>query len=229
MVNRPEHDGLVVRGLARRFGPRWAVAGVDLDVPSGGALMVLGANGSGKTTLLRCLATALAPHAGDVWWRRRPLWADRAALRPDVVLLTHATRLYEDLSARDNLLVWARLAGMTGLDPRAALDRVGIPADRTEPVRTFSAGMKRRVALARALLRTPSLFLLDEPLAALDPPGRALIGEVVAEQRARGVTIVLASHHPETTGPWCDAAVRLERGRVVWSGPPSAASVEAAP
>jgi ABC-type oligopeptide transport system ATPase subunit len=65
------------------LGPLWAVAGVDLDVPSGGALMVLGANGSGKTTLLRCLATALAPHAGDLWWRRRPLWADRARPTPD--------------------------------------------------------------------------------------------------------------------------------------------------
>ncbi len=208
------HDGLQVLDLARRFGPRWAVARVNLHVPRGGACMVTGANGSGKTTLLRCVATALRPHHGEIRFEGRDLWRERMALRPQVALLSHATRLYEDLDARGNLIVWARLGGLRA-DPAALLERVGLASDRREPVRTFSAGMRRRLALARVLLKRPALLLLDEPFTALDPDGRALLIERVRELRAGGTTVLVATHVPDVAAAICDQRVHMEDGRFV--------------
>lgn len=216
---------LRVAGLARRFGPRWILQGVSFELPPGRAAVLVGPNGSGKTTLLRCLATALRPHAGSVAVDGHDLWRDRNALRPRIGFLSHATRLYEDLSAQDNLHTWAAL-GRTPIDAAALLKRVGLSASRRDPVRTFSAGMKRRLALAVALIRPPDLMLLDEPLASLDAAGRDLVVDVIRELRGAGVTIVVASHLPAVMKPLVDDALRLDAGRLVWSGP--AADLEVA-
>ena len=210
---------VTIRGLARRWGPRWVLAGVDLDVPGGSACMLTGANGSGKTTLLRCIATALRPHAGTLTVLDHAAWADRERVRPKIGLLSHELRVYDDLSARDNLAVWANVGGLT-VDVPAWLERVRLP-DRPDPVRTYSAGMRRRVALALVWMKQPELWLLDEPFAALDPEGRRLVGDLVTAERARGATVIIATHHPATTAPSCDVAAHLEGGRVVWTGHPS--------
>ena len=136
-----------VTGIARRFGRRWAVARVDLCVPSGGAMMLTGANGSGKSTLLRCLATALRPHAGQATIGGRDLWRERAVLRPHIGYLAHQLHVWDDLSPTENLLAWARLGGLSA-DPAALLRRVGLEPGRRDPVRALSAGMKRRLALS---------------------------------------------------------------------------------
>jgi heme exporter protein A len=220
--------GVSARGVARRFGPRWVLAGVDVELPRGGALLVTGANGSGKTTLLRCLATAIRPHAGGITLFGSDAWTDRAALRPRVALLSHPTRLYEDLSARENLATWARLGGHSA-DLDGLLQRVGLPTDRRDPVRAFSAGMRRRAALALLWLKRPALALLDEPFAALDPTGRELVSGMLRELRAGGATLVIATHLPRIAGPHCDAAIHLDAGRVTWRGlPGDAPAVESA-
>lgn len=216
---------LHVRGLARRFGPRWVLKRVSVEVPSGTSLMLLGANGSGKTTLLRCLATALRPHEGGATLGGRDLWADRGELRERIVLYSHASALYEDLTARENLLVWARMGGHA-VDVDALLERVGITTAThgdlaNRPVRAFSAGMRRRVALARALLKKPWLALFDEPFTALDPDGRTMMADVIRELRASGCTLVLSTHLPHIAAPLCDTAIRLDGGAVTWRGHPS--------
>ncbi|HMV66714.1 MAG TPA: heme ABC exporter ATP-binding protein CcmA [Myxococcota bacterium] len=215
--------GLQVDDLSRRFGPRWVLTHVSFDVPAGEALLLLGANGSGKTTLLRCLASALRPHHGAIRLGGRDLWAERASVRSDVALLGHATRLYEDLSAFENLAVWASLAGARA--DRAVLDRVGLADTGDRPVRAFSAGMKRRLALAVALLKAPRLALFDEPFTSLDVEGRALMGTIIDEVRAAGATVVLCTHHPEIGARHCERAIRLEGGRVAWRGPAREASL----
>lgn len=212
------NDSLVVEGLARRFGPRWVLARVSLTVPAGGAMLLVGPNGSGKTTLLRCLATALKPHAGGASFGGADLWAERHELRRKIALLSHATRLYDDLSARQNLDVWARMGGLRA-DLDALLERVGLPDSGPKPVRAFSAGMKRRLALARVLLKKPRLALFDEPFSALDPQGRELVGEVLQEIRGSGSTLVLSTHHHALGARYCDTAIRLEAGQVAWRGP----------
>lgn len=179
--------------------------------------MLTGANGSGKSTLLRCLATALRPHEGTATLGGRDLWTHRAALRPHIGYLAHQLHVWDDLSPAENLAAWARLGGLKA-DPAELLTRVGLEPRRADPVRALSAGMKRRLALARLLLKRPRLLLMDEPFSALDPDGRALLIDVVSELRSAGATLLLATHLPGIGRQLCDRAVKLEAGRKVWEG-----------
>lgn len=209
---------LVVTELARRFGPRWALAGVSFSLDAGDALMLTGPNGSGKSTLLRCLGTALKPQRGQITFGGRDLWEHRHLARQALGWLGHQAHLWDDLDGRDNLRAWARLAGLTA-DVDAALRRVGLDPRRTEPVRAFSAGMRRRLSLARLVIKRPSLLLLDEPFTALDPDGRALLVDVIRELRAHGASLVLATHLPSSAVALAERGIHLVEGRVVWAGP----------
>lgn len=217
-VPPPSPIGLSVRDLSRRFGARWALARVDLDVPPGSALMLTGHNGSGKTTLLRCVATALRPDHGGAWLNGANLWEARAEERHRIGVLGHALQLYDDLSASDNLSTWARLGGQPLSRVRPLLGRVGLDADRADPIRTYSAGMRRRLALARVLLKQPSLLLLDEPFSAFDPEGQALVREIVTELREAGAAVLITTHVPQLAAKVCDQAAHLDAGRLVWRG-----------
>jgi heme exporter protein A len=203
--------------VSRRFGPRWVLTHVSLAVPRGSALLLLGPNGSGKTTLLRLLATALRPHAGVARFDGQDLWAERRALREHIALLSHDTRLYEDLTAADNVARWAAMGGYDA-DVNARLADVGLLEAARRPVRGFSAGMRRRLALALALLKRPRLVLFDEPFTALDPPGRARVHDALTRLKADGATLVVTTHVPGHAARLCDVAARLEGGRVAWQG-----------
>ena len=216
MSASPAND-LKIRSVARRFGRRWALGRVSTSIPSGGALLLLGPNGSGKSTLLRCIATALALQEGRIELGGVDVWAHRSHLRRDIAMLAHASCLYDDLSAAQNLQVWASL-GHYQADIGHLLTRVGLPTDRADPVRTFSAGMHRRLAFARVLLKRPRLVLLDEPFSSLDPDGRALFSRLVRDIRGTGASVVIASHLPRDAAPQCAHAIVLEAGRKVWEG-----------
>jgi heme exporter protein A len=179
--------------------------------------MVTGANGSGKSTLLRCLATALTAHQGRILVDGRDLWAGRDALRGRIGWLAHQLQLYEDLSPAENLAILGRLSAHR-IDVPAVLTRVGLDPARRDPVRALSAGMRRRAAIARLLAREPELVLLDEPFTALDPEGRSLLLGVLAELRAGGASLILATHLPATAARVCDQAIHLDLGKVTWAG-----------
>jgi heme exporter protein A len=202
-----------VEGLYRRFGARWALIDVSLRLPAGAALRVTGPNGSGKSTLLRVLGTALRPDAGAFRVDGRDAWAERAALRPGIASFGHTLGVWEELSPRANLAAWDRFSGQ-----RSAIDdllaRVGLSACRDQPVRTLSAGQRRRLGLARLLLRQPRLALLDEPTTALDAGGRALLRDVLGSLVADGATLVVATHDAHEVDGVCDVDLRLEEGRV---------------
>lgn len=201
------------------------MAGVSLEIEAGQSWMVVGANGSGKTTLLRCLATALKPHQGHIRVDGLDLWEHRESLRPRIAYLSHALHVWDDLSPADNLAAWARLGGIQA-DPAALLRRVGLDPQRRDPVRALSAGMKRRLAVARMLLKRPALALLDEPFSALDPDGRAVVVNAVDELREQGATVVIVSHLPDFAQRCTDHALAMADGRVVWTGPPHEAPRE---
>lgn len=188
-----------------------------MKVEPGQAWMLLGHNGSGKSTLIRCLATALRTHQGQIRFDGKDLWAHRAELRPRIAVLGHLPALYDDLSAAENLSIWAQLGGIEA-DIPAMLVHVGIDPGRRDPVRTFSAGMRRRVAIARMLLKKPDLVLLDEPFTALDPAGREWLIGVIRSMREAGVTLILATHLPQVARAVADHAVILESGKVVYRG-----------
>ncbi len=208
---------LHVEDVSRRYGRRWALVHVALTIGAGESWMVLGNNGSGKSTLLRCLATALRVHEGRILFGDRDLWAHRFELRSEIAFLAHQTHLYDDLSAVENLRVWARLGGMDRSGTEL-LERVGLDPSRRDPVRTFSAGMRRRVALARVLLKTPRVVLLDEPFTALDPGGRQLVVEIVRDLSKAGASVVMATHLFAVSRQVCDRAVLLDAGRVTYAG-----------
>ena len=199
--------------VTRVFGSHPALVRVDLRVEPGEVLLVRGPNGAGKSTLLRVVATALSPTYGSGRVLGHDLVAGRAEIRARTELLGHRTRLYEDLTALENLTFACRMHGIDPGEAPAALDRVGLARSAGDRVRGFSQGMRQRVALARLLLRRPELLLLDEPYAGLDDEGRELVDGEIAAARAAGRTVLLATHEPMAAA-LATRSVSIEGGRL---------------
>ena len=186
------------RCLDKIFGSSPVLRGLDLRVIGGAGAMIIGRNGAGKSTLLRTLAGLTRPSAGEALLFGRPSTDLPSNLRARIALVTHQSFLYPTLSARENLEFVAALYRVEDgrADVDGWLDRVGLRAVADERVRTFSRGMEQRLALARALLPQPDILLMDEPFAALDGDGVALVIDLVREALARCSAIVIAAHEP---------------------------------
>ncbi len=206
------------KGLARRYGRRWALADVTFRVPAGSVVMLAGRNGSGKSTLLRVLATAIRPDNGNASIFGFDLVKQREDVRRDVALLSHYSYLYESLTAKENLQVAADHLRVSRDSIPALLDQVELGTRADDAVATFSAGMRKRLSFARVLMQKPRLVLLDEPYGQLDPPGFALVDEVVAALKVRGTTVLMATHQLDRGAQQSDLAIFLEAGRLQWSG-----------
>ncbi|WP_426730926.1 heme ABC exporter ATP-binding protein CcmA [Myxococcus faecalis] len=208
---------LALHDVSKRYGRRWALARLTYALPAGRSLLLTGHNGSGKTTLLRMLATALSPTAGRVEVLGKDAVVHRDELRRDVALLSHASFLYEDLTAHQNLTVLARLLGHPSPKDAAEglLARVGLGKRSDNPVRGFSAGMRKRLAIARLLMKAPAIALLDEPFGELDPEGIREMEGIIAQLKADGVTVVLATHLIDQGLSLCEERLHLQDGRAV--------------
>lgn len=214
---RMEPPAVETNALGRRYGRRWALARVNLRVAQGERLLIAGANGSGKSTLLRILASLLAPSIGAARVFGLDVSAEASAVRERVALLTYTPGVYEDLSARENLRAQLRLLGRDDA-PEPLLERVGLEL-RDDPVRGYSAGMRKRLSFARLLMQRPRLALLDEPYGQLDPEGFKMVDGLVGELSAAGATVIMASHLVERAGALCDRGVLIDQGQVRWEGP----------
>jgi heme ABC exporter ATP-binding subunit CcmA len=189
-----------------------ALAGIDLDVEAGEVVLLRGPNGAGKTTLLRAVAGLVPVSRGEAVVLGHDLRRDRRAVRRQVALLGHATGLYEDLTVDENVRFWAK-AVRSGADPSVAQDRAGIEARvRDVAVGKLSAGQRRRASLAALLVRDARLWLLDEPHAGLDAPGRDLLDGLVRDAAASGTTVLLASHELERATPLVHRQVVIAGG-----------------
>ena len=200
--------------VTRLFDGLAAVSSVSLEIARGERVWLRGWNGSGKTTLLRLIATAISPTFGGGTVLGFDLQTERSAIRARCDLLSHQTRLYEDLTATENL----RFAcSLYDIDPRlaeGALGRVGLEELAGVRVGKFSQGMRQRLALARCLMRAPALVLLDEPYAALDVDARTVVDELLVTARASGQTVVVASHEAPPAH-LVDREVTMDGGRVM--------------
>ena len=210
-----------VTEVTRRFGRRWALRGVSLQVREGEVLGIEGHNGSGKSTLLRVLATSIRATSGTVslFGRELPEHADWA--RSQLALMSYNPGLYDDLSARENLVFAANMLGIGHGRIDAILERVGLLKESGERVRTFSSGMQRRLALGRLLLQSPRLLLLDEPYNSFDRAGVQLVNEVVREviAQAHGTAIIVLHDRHSAMG-LLDRVVAMHQGRIDEAGLP---------
>lgn len=201
-------------GLVKLFGATRALSGVDLRLEAGKVTVIQGHNGSGKSTLLSILAGLALPDDGEVRYGKINARRRAEALRGKIGVLAHSPMVYPDLSGRENLRFFAGLYGAPLERVESLCERFEIGRFADRPVRTYSRGQLQRIALARAVLHSPRLLLLDEPSTGLDIRGVERLEQAIGEERERGAILVLVTHDREFAKRTGDVHITLERGRV---------------
>ncbi len=206
-----------VAGLRKLYGAHRVLDDVSLDVAGGEAVALLGANGAGKTTLLRILATLARPTRGAARVAGFDCCREPERVRERVGVVAHGLWVYDDLTALENLRFWATLAGLPARpqELQDALAAVELERAAHARVRTFSAGMKRRLSLARLVLAGPSVLLLDEPFAGLDPAGAKWLEGHLAARKTGGAAVLMATHSFGRDLGVADRVAILAAGRIV--------------
>jgi ABC-type multidrug transport system ATPase subunit len=206
--------GLRLENIEKRYGAIYALRKVSLVIAPGDCVVLAGRNGSGKTTLLRVAAGLVRPSSGKLSFFSSAR-EEEAKVRPGFV--AHSTMAYDELTAKENLLLFARLQGVARAETRVEelLGEVGLGERRDSLVRTFSRGMRQRVAIACALLNAPSMLLLDEPATGLDPLGVAWLAETLRRLRDAGCTMMMSLHGESEISSLGTRAIRLDGGMVV--------------
>lgn len=209
---------LEVEHVSKSFGRIVALDDVSCHLAAGEAVMLLGPNGAGKTTLLRLCATLLRPSRGRIRIAGFDAAAQGAVARRHLAVLGHQSFLYPDLSVLENLAFYARVYDVAAPAARVAglIDRLGLTGWAHRPVRTLSRGFVQRCALARALLHSPDVLLLDEPFTGLDVDARERLCAVLRETHERGAALLMSTHDLALGTALCTRAVILGGGRVVW-------------
>ena len=208
-------NAVELNNVSVRFGARWALVRLSAAFPTGKTILLTGSNGAGKTTLLRTIATALKPTRGELAVLGFNARTEPFEIRRRMSLITHGSHLYHDLTARQNLELVAELIGSDTGGIEGLLERVGLASQADRAVMQFSAGMKRRVVIARMLLRQPDLVLLDEPFGQLDVGGVDLMAGIIGELRDRGATVLVATHNHTLGRSLCELHVDMDGGRIV--------------
>ncbi len=202
--------------LTKVFGTRKAVDDVSFALPEGAFLSVFGPNGAGKTTLLRVLSTLARPSAGEARICGIDLKENPDEARASIGMISHAPMLYPDLTAEENLLLYAELYGVDNPKKRVGelLAAVGLSHRRLDQVRTFSRGMTQRVSIARALVHDPRVVFLDEPYSGLDPHAVEVFDELISAMR-EGRTFIMVSHDLQKGFDMCTHALVMAKGQIV--------------
>jgi ABC-2 type transport system ATP-binding protein len=216
MVNKSPGPAVSIRGLRVVRGKRLVVPGIDLDVPSGQVVGLLGPSGSGKSTLMRCIVGVQIIESGTVEVLGLP--AGSAPLRDDVGYLTQAPSVYADLSIRENIAYFGRAVGLRGTDLRDAVDRtlaeVDLVSHADQLVRDLSGGQESRVSLAAALVGRPTLLVLDEPTVGLDPVLRRDLWNLFRNLAGQGHSLIVSSHVMDEATR-CDRLILLREGHIL--------------
>ena len=206
--------GLRFENIDKRYGGLFALRRVTFDIAAGECAVLAGRNGSGKTTLLRIAGQIVRPTHGKLSF---PGSAHESSGNSRPGYVGHSTMVYDELTAEENLLFFAKLQKVEfpGARSEALLREVGLYERRASQVRTFSRGMRQRIAIARALIHRPSVLLLDEPATGLDPLGITWLATSLRELNRAGCTIVMSLHGESEISALATRAVRLDAGSVI--------------
>ena len=219
--------GIEVSRISKRFGALTALADVTFDVEAGTTTALLGPNGAGKTTLLKIVAGLSKPSSGEVSVGDTDD-SSLESIRSQFGVVSHQTMLYDDLTAQENLVFYGKLYGLDDAEhvARASLEVVGLSDRGDDRVRTFSRGMKQRLAIARATIHDPGFLLFDEPFTGLDVAGCDILTDRIRYFQGQNRTAIIVTHDLHQAVGLADRFVMIAKGRVIESGSCDEVSVE---
>ncbi len=213
---------LEVRQLVKKYGDFEAVKGISFHIDRGEIFSLLGPNGAGKTTTISVLSTLFQPTAGDVLVDGHSVVREPMVVRNRIGVVPQELALYDDLTARENLVFWGQMYGLSGknLNERVSqvLEEIGLADRAKERIKTFSGGMKRRVNIGVGLLHRPALLFMDEPTVGIDPQSRRAILDSVKELNRQGMSVLYTTHYMEEAQELSDRVGIMDHGELIAIG-----------
>ncbi|MCF8364599.1 MAG: ATP-binding cassette domain-containing protein [Bacteroidales bacterium] len=211
-----------ISGLRKNFGKIEAIRNIDLDIEQGEFFGLLGPNGAGKTTTINVLSTVLKPNAGEVKINGFDLLKNPFNCKQSIGIVPQELALYNELSAKENLLFWGGLYGITGIKARNRAEELLKIFELTDRgnslIKTFSGGMKRRINIAAAMLHRPEILMMDEPTVGIDPQSRNQIYDVLSDFSKNGVTIIYTTHYMDEVEKICSRIGIIDHGEIIAKG-----------
>ena len=213
---------LEVQNLSKKYGDFTAVKGISFDIEEGEIFSLLGPNGAGKTTTISMLSTLYDPTDGDATIGGHSIRKEPMAVRQVIGVVPQDLALYEDLTARENLIFWGQMYNLGGkaLNSRVdeVLEQIGLTHKAKNRVRTYSGGMKRRVNIGVGLLHKPRLLFMDEPTVGIDPQSRRAILDTVIDLNKQGMTVLYTTHYMEEAAELSDRVGIIDHGEMIALG-----------
>jgi ABC-2 type transport system ATP-binding protein len=215
-------NAIEVRDLTKAFRDVVAVDGISFEVRRGEVFSLLGPNGAGKSTAISIISGLLRPDAGDALVMGHSILKESMAARRCLGVVPQEVALYNDMSARENLVFWGRMYGLSGKDLERRADEmlaaVGLVERQKGRVGTYSGGMKRRVNIAAALLHTPQVVIMDEPTVGIDPQSRRHILDYVKELNRQGMSVLYTTHYMEEAEELSNRIAIMDKGKIIACG-----------
>jgi ABC-2 type transport system ATP-binding protein len=207
-------NSIVVKNLSYRYGKLLAVDHINFEVGAREILGFLGPNGAGKTTTVKMLTGQLRPQEGQAILMGYNVVKETEKVQSQIGVCFEQTNLYEQMTAIDNLVLFAEFFGVKNFDANALLKRVGLSGREKDKVANYSKGMKQRLMVARSLVNSPQIIFLDEPTAGLDPVSSETIGNIILEEQKRGATIFLTTHDMWEADKLCNRVAFMNEGKI---------------
>ncbi|MFT3892472.1 MAG: ATP-binding cassette domain-containing protein [Anaerolineales bacterium] len=213
---------LEVNNIVKQYGDFTAVKGISFDIKEGEIFSLLGPNGAGKTTTISMLSTLYNPTAGDAIIGGHSITKEPMAVKQVIGVVPQDLALYEDLTARENLMFWGQMYGLSGKSLTSRIDEVltqiGLVEKAKDRVKTYSGGMKRRVNIGVGLLHKPRLLFMDEPTVGIDPQSRRAILDTVKELNQQGMTVLYTTHYMEEAQELSNRVGIIDHGELIAIG-----------